>query len=99
MRAAMQRTIIVLVLLGGVALADSATDEVLYNCKKRTTAVAINFKPEIELKELLTWVVGFTCKKVVYDPRIISAGRKVTMMVPGTQSPDEAYRMFEAALS
>lgn len=85
-----------------VARADNAStpaDDPLYSCKPRGTEVEVTFKPEIELKELLTWVVGFTCKKFVLDPRIVSTGRKVTLIAPGKQTPAQAYDMFTTALA
>ncbi|HEY5944785.1 MAG TPA: secretin N-terminal domain-containing protein, partial [Kofleriaceae bacterium] len=73
-------------------------DETIYNCKPRSAQVEITFKPEIEFKELLSWAVGFTCKKFVYDPRIVSTGKKVTLIAPGKQTPAQAYEMFTTAL-
>ncbi|HEX5058752.1 MAG TPA: type II secretion system secretin GspD [Kofleriaceae bacterium] len=81
-----------------VAASAETVDESIYNCKPRDAAVEITFKPEIELKELLSWAVGFTCKKFVFDPRIVSTGRKVTLVAPGKQTPAQAYDMFTTAL-
>jgi hypothetical protein len=36
-------------------------DESLYSCGKKTGDVSVTFKPETELKDLITWVMGFTC--------------------------------------
>jgi general secretion pathway protein D len=85
-------------LLVPLTAAADAVDESIYNCKPRSALVEITFKPEIELKELLSWAVGFTCKKFVYDPRIVSTNRKVTLIAPGKQSPAQAYDMFTTAL-
>ena len=74
-------------------------DAELYRCKKRTSDVAITFKPEMELHDLVTWVIGFTCKSFMLDPRIVSTGKKVTLMAPAKMSSTEAYGMFLAALS
>ncbi len=74
-------------------------DEALYSCKKRSGQVAVTFKPETELKDLITWVMGFTCKNFVLDPRIVSTGKKVTVIAPNKMSAIEAYRVFLVALS
>src|SRR5215468_10307517 len=74
-------------------------DEALYSCKKRTGQVAVTFKPETELKDLITWVMGFTCKNFILDPRIVSTGKKVTVIAPNKMNPTEAYRVFLVALS
>jgi general secretion pathway protein D len=81
------------------AATPSAEDEALYSCKKRTGPVAVTFKPETELKDLITWVMGFTCKNFMLDPRIVSTGKKVTVIAPNKMSPQEAYDVFLAALS
>lgn len=98
-------TLVVATLLSPlIAHAETSTelpviDEALYSCKPRVAAVEITFKPEVELKELLAWVMGFTCKRFVLDPRIVATGRKVTLIAPGTQTPAQAYDMFITALS
>jgi general secretion pathway protein D len=74
-------------------------DEALYRCKSRTAEVAVSFKPDMELKELMTWVVGFTCKNFILDPRVVATGKKVTVIAPNKMSATEAYRMFLVALS
>jgi general secretion pathway protein D len=83
---------------GGAAPAPGE-DEALYSCRKRTGQVAVTFKPETELKDLITWVMGFTCKNFILDPRIVSTGKKVTVIAPNKMSSNEAYRVFLVALS
>ncbi len=103
----MIRIAIVLVLLGGIASADTVSeketpvageDDALYSCKTRTGMVAVTFKPETELKDLVTWVMGFTCKNFIFDPRIVSTGKKVTVIAPNRMSATEAYRVFLVSL-
>lgn len=74
-------------------------DEKLYSCKNGKGPVTITFKPESELKDLLTWVMSFTCKNFVLDPRIVSTGKKISLVVPKTLTPSEAYQVFLVALS
>src|SRR6476469_7933772 len=78
---------------------DASADDALYSCKKRTGLVAVTFKPETELKDLITWVMGFTCKNFILDPRIVSTGKKVTVIAPNKMSAAAAYNVFLAALS
>ena len=79
--------------------ATTTEDEALYACKKRTGQVSVTFKPETELKDLITWVMGFTCKNFILDPRIVSTGKKVTVIAPNKMSASEAYNVFLVALS
>ncbi|MBX3158714.1 MAG: type II secretion system secretin GspD [Deltaproteobacteria bacterium] len=74
-------------------------DEPLYKCDKKTGPIAVTFKPETELKDLITWVMGFTCRNFILDPRIVSTGKKVTVIAPVRMSQAEAYSVFLAALS
>ncbi|MDQ3366068.1 MAG: hypothetical protein M3680_11640, partial [Myxococcota bacterium] len=74
-------------------------DDPLYACGKRTGPIAVTFKPETELKDLITWVMGFTCRNFILDPRIVSTGKKVTVIAPLKMSQAEAYNVFLAALS
>jgi general secretion pathway protein D len=83
----------------GTGAAPSDTDDPLYSCKKRTGPVAVTFKPETELKDLITWVMSFTCKNYILDPRIVSTGKKVTVIAPNKMSQEDAYNVFLAALS
>src|SRR5262252_8206467 len=69
--------------------ADDGSDQKLYNCKTGTTRVDVTFKPETELKDLITWVMGFTCKNYILDPRIVSTGKKVTVIAPNKMSQSD----------
>ncbi|MBA3452904.1 MAG: type II secretion system secretin GspD [Deltaproteobacteria bacterium] len=74
-------------------------DDALYSCKTRTGTVAVTLKPETELKDLVAWVSSFTCKNFILDPRIVSTGKKVTVIAPNKMTASEAYRVFLVALS
>jgi len=74
-------------------------DDPTYKCGKQSGPVAVNFKPETELKEIIAWVMGFTCRNYILDPRIVSTGKKVTIMAPLKMSQADAYGVFLAALS
>jgi general secretion pathway protein D len=79
--------------------ASGPADDPTYKCGKQTGPVAVNFKPETELKEIIAWVMGFTCRNYILDPRIVSTGKKVTIMAPLKMSQADAYGVFLAALS
>jgi general secretion pathway protein D len=71
----------------------------LYHCKNKGGQVSVTFKPETELKDLVTWVMGFTCRDFLYDPSFAQRGKKITIIAPNTMSAPEAYRVFTVALS
>ncbi len=74
-------------------------DEALYSCGKKTGDVSVTFKPETELKDLITWVIGFTCKNFVLNPGVVATGKKVTIIAPLKMSQHDAYRLFLVAMS
>ncbi len=74
-------------------------DDSLYSCGKKTGDVSVSFKPEVELKDLITWVIGFTCKNFILNPGIIATAKKVTIIAPLKMSQRDAYRLFLVALS
>jgi len=74
-------------------------DQVLYSCKQGKAPVTITLKPETDVKDLLTWVMSFTCKTFALDPRVVVTGKKVTIVAPKAMTPAEAYRVFLVALS
>ncbi|MCX5741957.1 MAG: hypothetical protein NT062_05600 [Proteobacteria bacterium] len=71
----------------------------VYSCHKSSGMVSVSFKPETELKELIAWAMGFTCKNYIIDPRTVSTGKKVTIIAPNKVSAADAYEMFLIALS
>ncbi|HEU0034879.1 MAG TPA: type II secretion system secretin GspD [Kofleriaceae bacterium] len=105
-----RRLVLVLWLVPSIALAQGADkaapdkpvageDDQLYSCKSRDAVVQVSFKPDTELKDLITWAMGFTCKNFVFNPSIIGAQKKVTIIAPNKMSAAEAYRVFLVALS
>ena len=90
-----------LVLVPSLARAETAAEESpeLYSCKTNTSEVVMSFKPDMEIKDLVAWAIGFTCKPFMLAPNIVSTGRKVTLIAPQKMTRTEAYSMFLAALS
>src|SRR5687768_1021111 len=81
------------------ASTDAADDPQLYSCGKAKGQVSVSFKPEIELKDLLTWAMGFTCKNFIYEQGVLSRSKKLTIIAPNKMSAQEAYRLFLTGLS
>ena len=74
-------------------------DAALYSCKKAHGKVKVSFKPDTQLSDLITWVMGFTCKNFIYDASITSRSKKITIISPVSMSAPQAYRVFLVALS
>ncbi len=74
-------------------------DEALYSCGKAKGKVSVAFKPEVELKDLITWAMGFTCKNFVYGAGIGGRSAKVTIIAPKKMTPQQAWRVFLVAIS
>ncbi|MBK9030103.1 MAG: type II secretion system secretin GspD [Myxococcales bacterium] len=74
-------------------------DAQLYNCGKAAKSFAVTLKPETELKDLLTWAMGFTCKNFIYESSILQRSKKLTVIAPNKMTPQQAYRLFLVGLS
>ncbi|MEZ4363261.1 MAG: type II secretion system secretin GspD [Kofleriaceae bacterium] len=79
----------------------ASTDDQMYNCNTKAKGpMTVTLKgPETELKDLISWMMTFNCKNFVFEPRIISSGKKVTIMAPLKMTPQQAYDVFLVALS
>ncbi len=73
-------------------------DEQLYSCGKARGKVAVSFKPEVELADLVSWAMGFTCKNFVYSSALAKRAARVTIVAPEKMTPAEAWRVFLVAL-
>lgn len=96
--------IVLAVCLPRSASADSEADadsgaeldkgELLYSCGKTRGKVVVRFKPDVELRELVTWAMGFTCKSFAYGAGIGGRSAKANLIVPGSMSVEQAWRVF-----
>jgi hypothetical protein len=73
-------------------------DEALYSCGKAKGKVSVSFKPEVELKDLISWAMGFTCKNFVYGSGIGGRSAKVTIIAPKKMTAQQAWRIFLVSL-
>jgi general secretion pathway protein D len=73
-------------------------DAAMYACGKPRGTFALSFKPEVELKELVTWAMGISCKQIFYNSSLASRSAKVTMLTPGTLTFTEAWGLFQHVL-
>ena len=95
------KRLLLLLLLPRLAFADPELPDQapLYHCEKPPAKVEVSFKPETDLKELVSWAMGFTCKNFMYDPSAVARAKKVNLVTPNLMSPEEAYQVFQMALS
>jgi general secretion pathway protein D len=80
------------------AATEASDDDVLYGCGKPKGKFTVSLKPDVELKDLVTWAMGFSCKKFLYASSLASRSSKVTIVTPGTLSGSDAWGLFQAAL-
>ena len=69
------------------------------SCKKLPPGkriVKLNLKPETEVIDLIGWISSITCSQFLVS--IPLHGKKVTIIAPQLITPEEAYRLFFAAL-
>jgi general secretion pathway protein D len=93
------RIALLLLLIPRLLLADPISeDATVFTCQRKSSDVVITFKPDVEVKELITWAMGFTCNQYLYDARYV-ANRHVTVMAPEKMTEKEAYDLFLASLA
>jgi general secretion pathway protein D len=69
------------------------------SCKKLPPGkriVKLNLKPETDVIDLVGWISSITCSQFLVS--IPLHGKKVTIIAPQLITPEEAYRLFFAAL-
>ncbi len=74
-------------------------DDPLYSCRKARGKVSVSFKPEVELKDLISWAMGFTCKNFVYGSGVGSRSAKVTIIAPKEMTSHQAWDIFLVSLN
>src|SRR5262245_50298378 len=72
----------------------------LYTCSPRaaTQKVSVQFGPQTSIQELVTWVMGFTCKNVIIDGEVLKRVPTVTILAPQLMTPKQALQLFFDAL-
>ena len=80
---------------------DSAADREFNSCHQfpaNKRIVKLNMKPDTELGDLISWISSITCKQFLLPGTIPANSKKVTIIAPQLITPEEAYRLFLAAL-
>ena len=86
---------------GGTVTAADAPEREFNSCHKfpaNKRIVKLNMKPETELGDLISWISSITCKQFLLPGTIPANSKKVTVIAPQLITPEEAYRLFLAAL-
>jgi general secretion pathway protein C len=93
----MKRWLVVLLLVVGARPVLADDDEPLYTCKVATGKLRAYFKPETELKDVVTWVMGFSCKTIVVGAGV-DMSTKVTILAPNAMTTKQAMKLFVDAV-
>jgi hypothetical protein len=88
----MKRWLVVVSLLV-VAQTAFADDDALYTCKVPSGKIYASFKPGVELSDLVTWYMGFTCKNVIVGAGV-DVSTKVTILTPTAMTSRQAVKLF-----
>ena len=71
-----------------------------YSCKipPAGTKLTVSLAPDTSVRDLGTWVAGFTCKNVVFATDVAKLATKVTIIAPTALTPKQAVELFVDAL-
>ena len=94
----MMRSLLVVVVIAALfasrpAVADDEPGA-LYSCHAATGKISASFKPETSIKDLATWLIGFTCKNVVLGAGVLKADAAVTIIAPDKMTPKQAVQLW-----
>ncbi|HEY2729293.1 MAG TPA: type II secretion system secretin GspD [Polyangia bacterium] len=81
--------------------AEVAGEKEFNSCRKFPAGkrvVKLNMKPDTELGDLIAWISSITCRQFLLPGTIPANSKKVTIVAPQLITPEEAYRLFLAAL-
>jgi hypothetical protein len=93
----MKRWVVMLLLVVSVRPVLADDDAPMYTCKVATGKIRAAFKPQTELKDLVTWVMGFSCKTVVVGAGV-DVATKVTILAPSPMTVKQALKLFTDAV-
>ena len=89
----MLRTVVVMGLTGWIGLGAAHADDFdpLYSCKVPAAGIklSVNIAPDVSLKDLATWVTGFTCKNIVFASDVAKHATKLTIISPQKMTAHE----------
>jgi hypothetical protein len=85
---------VLLCLTAGTARADD------YKCKEADpgTKITATFAATTSLHDLSVWILGFTCKNVVFAPDVAKHATKLTVIAPKAMTPKQALQLFVDAV-
>ena len=71
-----------------------------YKCKEAdpATKLVATFGPTVSLHDLSVWILGFTCKNVVFSADVAKHATKLTVIAPKPMSPKQALQLFVDAV-
>ena len=71
-----------------------------YKCKEADpgTKLIATFGPTVSLHDLSVWILGFTCKNVVFAPDVAKHATKLTVIAPKAMTPKQALQLFVDAV-
>lgn len=90
--------VVVLCLTASGAAAQGVDEDERYACGKPKGTFEVRLKDEVELRDLVAWAMGFSCKRFVYASSIAQRSAKLTMITPGKLDAKEAWGVFEIGL-
>lgn len=96
----MSRALLLVLLIASVATAHAEAVEPAMACRKAapSTKLSVMFSPETSVQDLAVWVMGFTCKNVVFSADVPKRATKITVLAPNAMTPKQAVQLFVHSL-
>jgi hypothetical protein len=68
-------------------------------CHERAGKITASFGSETSLRDLATWVMGFSCKNIVIDAEAMRYGARLVVMAPKPMTAKQALALFTDAVT
>ncbi len=83
--------VVAVAVLGRAAAADP-----MYSCHAvpADTKLYAEFKNPSSLADLATWVLGFSCKNIIFTPEVAQHATRVHIVAPNEMTPKQALQLF-----
>lgn len=99
-RRMLRSALVMVALLGSSGVVRADDFDPLYTCHvpPAGTKLSASFKPDTSLRDLATWVTGFTCKNIVFSSDVPKNATRVTIISPNKMTAKQALALFVDAV-
>jgi type II secretory pathway component PulC len=91
---------LVVVVLAAAALTRPAAADPAFSCHPASpqTKLRADFAQSVSLRDLTAWLVGFSCKNVVFTSEVAQNATRIHVVAPNDMTPKQAVQLYLDAI-